>query len=158
METESFKNILLTTDLSQDSMGAYAYAASLTRLYHAQLTVLTCLDTSMQYSTMGANSLEVPSMYSGAAIADLRARMERTLHEHVTEFFSGLPVKEEIREAPYEPQHSILGLLEESQFNLLVMASHGRSGIKRALIGSVTEYVVRHCHIPVLVIPVRPKS
>jgi nucleotide-binding universal stress UspA family protein len=51
---------------------------------------------------------------------------------------------------------AIMELAEKTGDNLIVMSSHGRSGIGRWMIGSVTERVVRHSNQPVLVIRTRP--
>ena len=52
--------------------------------------------------------------------------------------------------------HEIVGLAEEIGAGLIVMGSKGGGGIKRALMGSVSDSVVRHAHCPVLV--VRPEE
>jgi nucleotide-binding universal stress UspA family protein len=48
--------------------------------------------------------------------------------------------------------HEIVALAEKVHADLLVMPSHGRTGLKRLLIGSVAERVVRLAHCPVLVL------
>lgn len=49
------------------------------------------------------------------------------------------------------PDQAILDFAEESDFDLIVMGSHGRRGVSRRILGSVAERVVRHSPIPVLV-------
>lgn len=51
-----------------------------------------------------------------------------------------------------EPGRSIADYAQESHADLIVLPSHGRTGIKRLLIGSIAERVVRHAHCPVLVL------
>ncbi len=51
-----------------------------------------------------------------------------------------------------DPGHSIAAYAEELQADVVVMPSHGRTGLKRLLIGSVAERVVRLAHCPVLVL------
>jgi nucleotide-binding universal stress UspA family protein len=48
--------------------------------------------------------------------------------------------------------HEIVALAEEIAAGLIVMGSKGRGGIRRALMGSVSDAVVRHAHCPVLVV------
>jgi nucleotide-binding universal stress UspA family protein len=50
------------------------------------------------------------------------------------------------------PEEEILGLADELDVGLIVLGSRGRSGISRALMGSVSDSVVRHAHCPVLVV------
>lgn len=47
---------------------------------------------------------------------------------------------------------------EQADLRMIVMATHGRTGIEKWRLGNVTEKVVRHSTVPVLVIPTRPKS
>lgn len=47
---------------------------------------------------------------------------------------------------------------QQDDLRMIVMATHGRTGVERWRLGNVTEKVVRHSTIPVLVIPTRPKS
>jgi len=53
---------------------------------------------------------------------------------------------------PGEPAHGIANYAQEKQAELIVIPSHGRTGITRLLIGSVAERVVRLAHCPVLVL------
>ena len=51
-----------------------------------------------------------------------------------------------------DPGHAIVDFAEQIDANLIVMPSHGRSGIARVLLGSVAERVSRHAHCPVLIL------
>jgi len=53
---------------------------------------------------------------------------------------------------------SILQCAAENRCDLIVMSSHGRSGVQRAVLGSVAETVSRHSPVPVLIVPTLPKS
>jgi nucleotide-binding universal stress UspA family protein len=153
MISATLKRILITTDLSSDAVKAYPYAVAMTKQFGAELTLLSCIDTSVGYSPSGVGSLEAPSLYVAETIEDLRKTVANDLRKHIQDHFAELSPKLEIREAPYEVQHSILSFVQENPFDLIIMASHGRSGISRALLGSVTEYILRHCKTPVLVVP-----
>ena len=52
-----------------------------------------------------------------------------------------------------EPGPTIVEVIERTKPNLVIMPSHGRRGIKRLVLGSVAEYVVRRAGVPVLVLP-----
>lgn len=153
MITAPIKRVLVTTDLSSDAVKAYPYAVAVAKQFGAELTLLSCIDTSVGYSPSGVGSLEAPSLYVAETIEELRKTVAGDLRKHIEEHFAELSPKQEIREAPYEVQHSILNFVQENAFDLIIMASHGRSGISRALLGSVTEYILRHCKTPVLVVP-----
>ena len=52
------------------------------------------------------------------------------------------------------PVRVILEYVEDNEIDLVVMGTHGRSGIERQLLGSVTENVVRHADVPVCCVPI----
>ena len=155
METLGIKDILVTTDLSQDSEKAYPLARSLAERYSAKLTIVTCIDSSMQYAHAGAAGLEIPSMYSSAHAADISASTARVLDEQVAEHFPGMTLDQRVLQAAAPIEHTLVAFSSENRFDLVVLASHGRTGFTRALIGSVAEYVLRHSHCPVLVVPTK---
>jgi len=153
MNQVNFTKILLTTDLSSEAAKAYPYALSLSQRYNARLTILSCIDTSIGYSPSGVGSLEAPSLYVAETIDELRQGVREDMRKHVAEYFRDISPHQEVREAPYEVQHSIVSFIQENPCDLVIMASHGRSGISRALVGSVAEHVLRHSKTPVLVVP-----
>jgi nucleotide-binding universal stress UspA family protein len=53
------------------------------------------------------------------------------------------------------PAESIVHYAEENRFNLVALATHGRSGLKRLVFGSVADYVIRKSGLPILLI--KPK-
>jgi nucleotide-binding universal stress UspA family protein len=53
-----------------------------------------------------------------------------------------------------DPAETIAGVARRLEADVVVMASHGRSGLRRALLGSVAESVVRDAGLPVLIVPV----
>jgi len=71
----------------------------------------------------------------------IRARLSEAMHE-------GIQVQVEIG----DPGHAIADYAENISADLIVMPSHGRTGLSRLLIGSVAERVVRLAHCPVLVL------
>lgn len=155
MQTAPFKRILVTTDLSEDANAAYPFAISMARLCNAQLTLLTCVDTSIQFSATSPDHFEFPVAYDTTSREELRRSTVSNLSEHAKKFFPGIAVQTNVIDAPIEARQSIVTTVEEGDFDLVIMASHGRSGFKRAILGSVTEHVLRHSRVPVLVIPVK---
>jgi nucleotide-binding universal stress UspA family protein len=63
----------------------------------------------------------------------------------------GLRIMAEVKEG--SPAKTIVDFAQENQVSLIVMATHGRSGISRWFLGSVADKVVRSSHVPVLLIP-----
>lgn len=153
----SIHSIVLTTDLSTDSATAYGLAASLAQKYSCSLTILSCIDTSPQYSEASLGTLEAPSIIPPQVTKNLYADVENALRECIAEHFDSACTSYHILQAPVPVKHSIVTYLGEKKPDLLIMSSHGRSGISRALLGSVTEHVMRHCGRPVLVVPAKPR-
>lgn len=91
-----------------------------------------------------------PGMIWGEYPVDDR---EQKIRSHAVQFFAqrGLAgARFEIRLG--QPAHEIVQFAEAEQGDLIVLASHGYHGIKRFLLGSVAEQVLRHAHCPVLVL------
>jgi nucleotide-binding universal stress UspA family protein len=155
MNLVKFSRILLTTDLSDEAIKAYSYARSLAAQYSASLTALSCIDTSLQYAHAGMGALEVPAMYSAEDTTELLTAVQKDLNAHISQHFPGMSVVQEVRQAPVGVEQTIVEFSKEDKSDLIIMASHGRTGITRALLGSTAEYVLRHSQCPVLVVPTR---
>ena len=151
------RKILLTTDLSSDAAVAYPIAQSLAEKYGATIVLATFIDTSIQFGAPSA--FETPPVYLPEALTEMKARTEIQLKEELTKHFSKHPTSVQVQGAVYESRgpvyYGIQELLEQDGFDMVVMSSHGRSGIARTLLGSITEQVLRRSHVPVLVVPVK---
>jgi nucleotide-binding universal stress UspA family protein len=88
----------------------------------------------------------------GALFDEARAAAKRDMAELVrTTSFRGVPFKTRIDVG--HPVERIIGLARKGRADLIVMSTHGRTGLRRALMGSVAEQVARYAHCPVLVVP-----
>ena len=143
MTTTDIKTILVTTDLSDEALKAYPYARSLARAY----------DTSIQLGIGG--SMEMPVMYVPETIAAIKEKTINDLRQHLKTHCPEESPEYVVREAALPVHHIITDFIKESGVDLVVLASHGRSGIRRTLMGSVAEQVLRASHKPVLVVPVK---
>lgn len=153
MPSLPIQNILLATDLSDDSKKSYPYALSLAKVYNARLTLLSCIDTSLGYSPAAPGILEGAPMYVSEGLEEARRNVQGEVESHARDYFKDLTTRCEVREAPYEVQNQLVEFINNGQYDLVIISSHGRTGVSRALLGSVAEYVVRHTHAPTLVIP-----
>ncbi len=68
----------------------------------------------------------------------------------------GISARQVIRTG--NPAEEIVDYARVNQMDLIAMSTHGRTGLQRALLGSVAESVVRHSPVPVLLVPVRSKA
>lgn len=143
----SITHILLPTDLSEDSQRAFAPAAELAQKLGARITLL-CAVPDRAHLARSAEAAEVPPI---DAVAEAAAARER-LKGAAARFPKGVPVHIDAVVAP-DAGSAIVRYAQERTVDLIAMATHGRSGISRLLLGSVAESVLRHTHVPMLLYP-----
>ncbi len=153
MAIAEIKKILVTTDLSDEALKAYPFVRSLAKAYGAKIYVLTCIDTSIQLGIGG--SMEMPVMYVPETIAAIKEKTIAELKDHLKTHFPDESPDYVVREGAMPVHHIITDFVRESGVDLVVIASHGRSGIRRTFMGSVAEQVLRASPKPVLVVPAR---
>jgi len=136
------RRILLATDLAEASEGAALQALDLARDLGAALLIVSVIDPG---------SLRLPGGRFGIRVDQVRSSREATAQELVSRGrAAGVPVNFLIWDG--DPGESIVDAARSEQVDLVVVGSHGRGSVGRFLIGSVSDYVVRHAHCPVLVV------
>ena len=141
--------ILLPTDFSECARRAVPVAAEFARLLGARVVCLHVVEPLVQ-PTVGWTPLAepVPSAELGGQLEETAARDLPAFSK--SEEFEGLEVEDVI--ARGEPAAEIVRAAEEHGAGLIVISSHGRTGLGRILFGSTAESVVRHARCPVLVV------
>jgi nucleotide-binding universal stress UspA family protein len=134
------RTILHPTDFSERSCCALQLAAALARDHGARLLLL--------------HVGELPSMAYGEAVLVLdRAAYITELHSKLEQVAVALPPDHvERRVALGDAVTEIVAVAEEAPCDLIVMGTHGRTGLRRALLGSVAEQVLRRAPCPVLTV------
>ncbi|MBP4136524.1 universal stress protein [Flavobacterium geliluteum] len=139
------KRILVPTDFSKHAEDALKVAAQIAKKNDAEIVILHILELPSQMSD---------AILGGASIPETMLFMKKaneTLDEIASKsFLDGIPVTEIAKID--KPIHGITQISKEHNIDLIVMGSHGSSGLEELLIGSNTEKVVRNSDIPVLVI------
>ena len=148
--------ILLATDGSSEAQLAATTAAELANSTTSELHLLSVApgnpDPVYQIHEAGLRY----ETYEHALEA-VKAETQKVLDEQVREVQeAGGSVKEAHLRIGERRDEAIIHLAEELGAGLIVMGSRGLSGVRRALMGSVSDSVVRHAHCPVLV--VKPKE
>jgi universal stress protein A len=141
------KRILLSTDLSEFSAAATPYACSMVEGFDAELHLLYVFE---QYTgSTYVRGLPVPEGKS--EIEQLKQQVAESL---ATWIDADWEAKHRTLRATGEgrPSVEILRYADENKIDLIVMGTHGRSGIAHALLGSVAEKVVRKSSCPVLTV------
>ena len=141
--------ILLATDGSRDAELARTTAVALANSTDSELHVVTVAPGYPSYDIRKSEVLE-----------QLRRQAEDILNEQAekAEQDGGKVAEKHLRIAERYRAQQIVRVAEDIEASLIVMGSRGLGGIKRALIGSVSDSVVRHAHCPVLVVRQKKKQ
>jgi nucleotide-binding universal stress UspA family protein len=142
-----FKHILLATDGSDASAHAADLALSLARTHGAKLTALYVVDPYPYLGIGEANPVGFDSYMSAAR--DHAAQAHARLSERSA---AGSPVDLQLRLV--EDVAAVDGILQtarDENADLIVVGSHGRTGLRRLMLGSVAGKVVAESTVPVLV-------
>ena len=144
-----FKHILLATDGSGASEHAAKLAVDLARMHGAKLTALYVVDP---YPYLGIGEANPMGFQSYMAAAQEHAAQA---HAKVSALCSkyGAPVESQLRVV--ENVTASVGIVQtakDDNADLIVVGSHGRSGIARLMLGSVAARVVAESPVPVLVV------
>jgi nucleotide-binding universal stress UspA family protein len=139
------KTILVATDFSETSDRALDYAVDLAKLLGASITVMHAYELPVYGFPDGAlvATVEIATRIMNAAQAALAQSCEVRADK-------GVKLTPILRQGvAYEEVHSVA---EEINADLIVIGTHGRKGLSRALLGSVAEKVIRTATRPVLTI------
>ena len=139
------RKILVPLDFSEYSEQAFHWAVIVAEKWQAQLLVLHVVPRT-SYPLMVTGSFDIGDFEVG-----LRADAEAQAKEFLAKV-QNREVPIEVRTLVGEPFHDICHVAEQEQSDLIVMGSHGRTGLSHVLLGSVAERVMRHTPCPVLVV------
>jgi nucleotide-binding universal stress UspA family protein len=143
-----FKNILVPLDLSEESDSALTYALNVAQLTGATITVIFVLRLDMYAQDIPAGALELVIEQSIKSLNKRAAQIKKTYESErgalkniqmKTEVIHGM--SEAVTISQYAAKHNI---------DLIIIHTHGRTGITRFLLGSVTERVVSSAQCSVL--------
>lgn len=145
-----YKRILLATDGSKLSQKAVDHALNLADLTGAEVVALKIVPRYPQTYFEGGVALAATEI----------ARIEKQWLTEAMETVNAVKAAGQKREVKVKPMtakgdlvaEAVIATAKRQKCDLIVMASHGRRGIKRLLLGSETQQVLTHSHIPVLVL------
>jgi|SoiMethySBSTD1v2_1073268.scaffolds.fasta_scaffold784917_2 universal stress protein A len=140
------QGLLCPVDFSDSSRGALHYALAIARRFHATLTVLTVDEPLL--ADVGDTR-----MGEGWSAANT-GRQLRSFVEEARGDFGPVDVTYEVRIGKAAP--AIVDLSRAPGTQLIVMSTHGRSGIRKLLFGATAERVLRETAVPVLLVPSDP--
>lgn len=137
-----YNDILVPTDGSPAAAAAIDHAVDLAETYDARLHALYVVDTT-SFASVEAGS----EMIIGALEEEGQHAVDAVREQGET---AGVEVKTTVGSGT--AYRSILDYIDDEGIDLVVMGTHGRRGVERFLLGSVTERVVRTADVPVLTV------
>ncbi|WP_264526314.1 MULTISPECIES: universal stress protein [unclassified Flavobacterium] len=139
------KRILVPTDFSEHAEDALKVASQIAKKNNSEIIILHMLElpSQMNDAVLGGTSIPETMLFMKKANEMLDQISSKP-------YLDGIPVTEIVKID--KPIHGITQVSKEYEIDLIIMGSHGSSGIEELLIGSNTEKVVRNSETPVLVI------
>ncbi len=142
-----FQKILVPLDGSDRAEQAIPVAAKIARSTGASLVLLRVVTAPIDFAWY---SMESPGMMQAALDADIDKAKTYLAGLIASETLKGITTSSEV--IPGEPAHSIFPVAEGQHVDLVIMCSHGDTGMKRWMMGSISQKVARHSPIPVIIL------
>ncbi|HTK80886.1 MAG TPA: universal stress protein [Bacteroidota bacterium] len=140
--------ILVPIDFSEHSRHALSYALSVAKQFHSEILLVYVVETTVYPAEFGFGQVALPS---AQIEEEFMQRGKRELDKLVR---SDVKNQVECRAivAEGKPAQEILTLAQKEEVDMIVIATHGHTGVEHLLFGSTTEKVVRKAPCPVLVV------
>lgn len=146
--TLKIAKILLPTDFSELSLSGLNYARELTSTFDAQLHCVHVVDEAYQYWTaMGPEAAPLAPV-----VEDITSMAEAQMDRFADQYLIGLKYSPITKVLHGRPAKEIVAYAQEMLIDIIVMATHGRSGLAHALLGSTADKVVHNAPCPVLTV------
>lgn len=139
------KKILIATDSSESAEKAADFGVEIAGLSRAKVYAVSVIDTTPYYS------IPLDQVWSKEVYEQLE-QMGYEADSYVEKAAKAAGIEVESLVLKGNPAERILNFAEEQNVDMIVVGSHGRGGFERLVIGSVSEKVVRHAKVPVLVV------
>ena len=141
------QKILVPIDFSEKSLHAFRYGREFAVRFQTELHLLHV----MQDLVAVVPEPGLAFAPQGDYMRDLRVSTEKAMREFIDDHApQGVQIVQELREGP--PFVEIIRYAREAEIDLIVMGTHGRTGLAHVLLGSVAEKVVRKANCPILTV------
>jgi nucleotide-binding universal stress UspA family protein len=141
----SVKNVLFATDFSGTSEAAFPYAAAICRHFGSTLhTAHVFPEATLLLMSGGVDYVGMGTLYE-----DARNEANEKI-EQMTALLEGIPHRSYVRHG--QVWENLGSIIEENEIDLLVVGTHGRTGLGKLVLGSVAEGILRHAPCPVLTV------
>jgi nucleotide-binding universal stress UspA family protein len=143
-EEVMFHNILVAVDGSRHADQALTQAIDLAQSEHSRLTLITAP------AHLPATAYLMRGAPIGMLLADAEAEAEAILHQASYRVPDDLPVTTVLTAQPI--RRALTDVLTTGRHDLVVMGSRGRGAVRSSLLGSVSQHVLHHSPVPVLIV------
>ena len=141
-----FSNVLVPIDLSSQSIRAFKTALNIAKNYNSKITVLTCIEGDAWHHYF----------YDSRANNELIKKQKKVIQTQIAKLEalakkSNVNIKSQIIKSKSVVK-DITTFAKSRKFDLIVMGSHGRTGVDKLILGSIANGVVQKASCPVLLI------
>ena len=141
-----FSNILVPFDLSNQSIRAFKTALDIAKKYNSKITVLTCLEGDAWHH----------KFYDSRADNELIKKQKQVALSHIAKLESiakksNTSLKSQILKSTSVVK-DIITFSKSRKFDLIVMGSHGRTGVDKLILGSIANGITQKASCPVLIV------
>jgi nucleotide-binding universal stress UspA family protein len=140
---EQIKSIMVPIDFSEYSKNALKYAIDFAKQFNAKMYLIYVVEPIIYPADFSMGQIAIPS-----ADIDLQSRANEELINLAKTIGSGLHVETIIKTG--KPFVEIIDTAKEKDVDLIIIATHGHTGVEHLLFGSTTEKIVRKAPCPVL--------
>lgn len=144
--TERLEKLMVATDGSEYSESAIREAINLAKACSSKLVAASIVTTNLEFETVVPQVMEKDERAAREHLESVKSRAAK----------EGIDCDAIIRLSE-EPFQDIIDLAEKNKINLIIVGTHGRTGLKRLMMGSVTAKVIGHSPCNVLVVPLHAK-
>lgn len=141
----NFHKVLIAVDDGPSAEKIALAGYELGQQLNAEIALLTVVDTRFLLTEGVVTPKEMAELIKANAIKNQQVLIENVFKASKVWTFS----------EEGKPSEVILSVADEWEANLLVVGTHGRSGLAHLLMGSVAEHVLRHAKIPVFIVPAK---
>lgn len=138
------KRILVPIDFSESSLKALRYAVPFAERFGATIYLVHIIETSFFIADVQNIALALPQ---SKLVENAREKLFSLADREIAEI---VPVSIQVR--PGKPFDQIAATAKELDVDLIIIATHGYTGLKRVVLGSTAERVIRHAPCPVLTV------
>jgi universal stress protein A len=156
MSAMGIRRIMIPIDYSENSKVALAYGAELALGFGASLDIVHVWDRPTYLTD--AVMVQRPGEAHKPIGELIRENAQHDMNEFLRELNLPAGVSTSSRLISGEPASALLAELKKGEHDLVVLSTHGRTGIAHLLLGSIAEKLVRLSPVPVLTVPVPGRS